>query len=213
MHYFIDGYNLLFYLFGASVHDFQARREKLIQELNLEIEFLSLDVTLVFDSHFAPGEGSRSHFRHLEILFTPEGISADDLIIQKLSHSRDARKEVVVTNDKKLALRARQHLASSQSLENFLNWLTRRYSNKKRNKVKPIGLLKKASSSNLPPSPSKAENLEEPPQMPIKPQEKIVEGSLEYYLETFEAAHEALIQEEQAAKKARKLRNKANRKK
>lgn len=214
MHYFIDGYNLLFYLFGNSFQDFKSLRERLVEELNIEIEFLALDVTIVFDSHLSPGEGSRSHYRHLEIVFTPEGITADDLIIKKIKKIKDPTKEVVVTNDRELAFRARDHLANTQGVEQFLNWLSRRYSNKKRGKPKPISFLKTSHRKDpaivnaVPPPPL----IHDQPIEPITPSAP-TEGSLEYYLKKFESKHVEILEEEKAAKLARKLRNKANRKK
>ncbi len=134
MHYYIDGYNLLFYLLGVGKNDLKSQRDRIIQTLNIKIESLALDLTLVFDSHLSPGDASRSHFHHLEVLYTPEGVTADDFIIQLLEGSKDATKEVVVTNDKELSMRAKHQYASTQSLENFLNWLNRRYSNQTKKK-------------------------------------------------------------------------------
>lgn len=230
MHYTIDGYNLLFYLFGPLLQpDFSVKRDQLIQELNSKISLLALDVTVVFDSHLCSGEGSRSHFHHLEILFTPEGITADDFIIQTLGLVKDATKEIVVTNDRTLALRARHQLASTQGVEHFLNWLDRRYSNKKQGSSKPITRHKTKTQvlspqSPLPPQPSprpRPKLLALPQNKPVSnlkqsaegSESSLPEGSLDYYLSIFQSAHEAILSEEQAARLARKLRNKANRKK
>lgn len=235
MHYIIDGYNLFFYLFGSSFSDFKAQRQSLIQAMNTKIEFLALDVLLVFDSHFYPGEGSRSHYRHLEILFTPEGMNADDFIIKFLKLSRTPSKEVVVTNDRELSRRAKHLSASIQSIDYFLNWLDRRYSNKKRGKSKPIAKFKIPieSSSDRTPSPRTSASISSaeipsttsPPESRTKPKLLVpaaeipeskpklpeeIEGSFEYYLSTFQAAHESLLQAEKLAKIEKKLKKKSH---
>lgn len=240
MHYIIDGYNLLFYLFGTSFNDFKSKRQSLIQSINAKIQFLSLDVSLVFDSHLSPGEGSRSHFHHLEVLFTPEGMTADDFIIQYLRSSRNTSKEVLVTNDRELSLRAKHLLASTQSIDHFLNWLDRRYSNKKRGKSKstdkfdsPIGVDLPSTLVSVPPlppakTPQKLSSvptvtpeavvkpkLIQPPVEKVLPPEKKspeeIEGSFEYYLSTFQAAHEVILQAEEAAKIEKKKKKKQRR--
>jgi predicted RNA-binding protein with PIN domain len=233
MHYIIDGYNLFFYLFGTSSQDFKSQRQSLIQSMNAKIEFLSLDVSLVFDSYLAPGDGSRSHYHHLEILFTPEGITADDYIIQHLKNSRDPSKELLVTNDKELARRAKHLSAGTQSIDHFLNWLDRRYSNKKRGKSKPIAkfnapididispalFIDPSPAKTSPPSPppppaapiSKPKLIRPPEEKLLPPVEKSpaeAEGTFEYYLSTFQAAHEIILRTEEAAKIEKKLRKK-----
>ncbi len=235
MHYIVDGYNLLFYLFGCSFSDFKAQRQSLIQSMNAKIEFLALDVTLVFDSHLCPGEGSRSHYHHLEILFTPEGVTADDLIISCLKLSRTAAKEVLITNDRELSQRAKHLFANTQSIEYFLNWLDRRYSNKKHGKSKPLGKFKSSIEINpataVPSqSPSRLKSSLTPSlmplassridksvkelqaaseQLPLPPEQPAeIEGSFEYYLSSFQTAHEAILKAEQAAKIEKKKQKK-----
>jgi predicted RNA-binding protein with PIN domain len=240
MHYIVDGYNLLFYLFGSSSSDFQAQRQSLIQSMNTKIEYLGLNVTLVFDSHLSPGEGSRSHYHHLEVLFTPEGVTADDFIISNLKLSRDASKKVLITNDKELAQRARHLLASTQNIDYFLNWLDKRYSNIKRGKSKPLVKFKSSieenpntkilskhtprlksplSSSSLIPLPSSKKDIKsepsptpaESPPLVAKPTVE-TEGSLEYYLSVFQSGHEAILKAEEAAKIEKKKQKKRKKK-
>lgn len=244
MHYIIDGYNLFFFLFGNSFRDFKSQRQSLIQSMNAKIEFLSLDVSLVFDSHLVPGEGSRSHYHHLEIQFTPEGMNADDFIINYLKQSRNTSKEVLVTNDRELSQRARHLSAGTQSIDQFLNWLNKRYSNKKRGKDKPVAKFNTSLEIDIlstlfsaPPSPPPSKPLQSLTQLPalpaITPKPSVraklirdpiekpapvvphvekapgqIEGSFEYYLSTFQASHEAILDTERAAKIAKKLKKK-----
>lgn len=241
MHYIIDGYNLLFYLFGSSSNDFKTQRENFIRSMNAKIEFLRLDVLVVFDSHLVTGEGSRSHYRHLEIIYTPKGVTADDFIVDYLKRIRQTSKEIVVTNDKELSLRARHLFARTQNVDEFLNLLQRQYSNKRQTKRKPeiiesissfdrdvsAGLFSGLPSllpnlpvnSPLPVAPPKSiENpklirtpKQEAPEIKKAPEE--IEGSTEYYLSVFQASHEAILRMEEAAKIEKKERKKRRNKK
>ena len=57
MHYFIDGYNLLFRLLHGS-EDLQSEREAIIYELNKKISLIKLDVAIVFDAAYQIGGGA-----------------------------------------------------------------------------------------------------------------------------------------------------------
>ncbi|MGA8163726.1 MAG: NYN domain-containing protein [Waddliaceae bacterium] len=135
MHYLIDGYNLLFRMAGAR-DDLRSQREQLIAELTEKIEFLKLNVSLVFDSHSQEGDRSRSHFHSLEICFTAEGETADAYILSKLKSAKNPSQETVVTSDKTLAWKARRHLARTEAPEVFLSWVHQRYDNRKQQKKK-----------------------------------------------------------------------------
>ncbi len=223
MHYYIDGYNLLFYLVGSRVGDLRAQREWIIQNLNTKIESLALDfdLSLVFDSPLNPGEGSRSHYGHLEILYTPEGVSADDYIIQLLKESRDPTKKIIVTNDRELAMRARHQHASAQGIDHFMNWLHRRYKNQK--KAKPLEkekIHKETPNLIKPKSPespiiAKSKPVKQPQikllplPMPPKEDPTNVPGSFDFYLSHFQAADEKAFgvkEKSQSQKKEMKLK-------
>lgn len=204
MHYYIDGYNLLFALFGPHMTDFASRRDWLIQSLNVKVEPLGLDISLVFDSHFCEGTGSRSHFHHLEILYTPKGVTADDFIIKKIKKSDDPTKILLVSNDRELTLRARNLLAGTQRVDEFTNWLDRRYKNKTQKKSKPISAFKllpieqkkQVENPQTPPLPE--------PQQPTEPTLAHIPGTMEYYLQHFESADEQFLIDLKAAKMKRK---------
>lgn len=168
MHYTIDGYNLLFYLFGPSLQGFKWQRDKIIHDLNVKIEFLGLDITVVFDSHLHAGEGTRSHYHHLEIVYTPEGITADDFIINQLNDLKDTTKEVVITNDRNLSMRARDLFATTQCIDHFLNWLNKRYNNQRRSKTKSI-TRNKTAIAQASPSKGADSSLSKPPEKKLGP--------------------------------------------
>lgn len=175
MHYYIDGYNLLFRLLKAG-DEVRKQREQITIDIEKMVGLLELDVTLVFDSHYQEDENVKSHFKSLEIIFTAKGESADDFILQELKESKHPAQHTVVTSDKKLARLCQLRLGNTESVTAFLDWITKRYKNKlrpKRQPVNPPPLFKpiqtqKKSESTLPTSIASAENC------------------YSYYLETFE---------------------------
>ncbi len=128
MHYYIDGYNLLFRVVEASA-DLQSQRDALLQELAQKAQAIDLSATLVFDAHHQPGPVSRGHFKSLEIVYTSEKESADEYIHRAVTRIKNPRFITVVTSDKKLAWLCRLHGANTESISAFLGWLNRRYQN------------------------------------------------------------------------------------
>lgn len=181
MHYYIDGYNLLFYIKGFE-GDLATARQELIEELNTKAKALDLHITLVFDSHYQPGESSRSHYAHLEILFSAHGETADDLILEDIKLERHPVKKTVVTSDKKLAWYARRCAAKTETVAHFLEWLEKRYKNKLRHQGKqaaPPAPIKKVESIRKPKNPSPL----------AKPEE-----CADFYLEQFQKRFETVEQ-------------------
>lgn len=172
MHYYIDGYNLLFRVFYDAT-DLQSLRQQMIYDLSMKAHVINIDISLVFDASFRTGESAIHCVNHLKVCFTDEGETADDFIIDCLgNHYIAHRKEVLVTSDKRLAWRARNLGAITQSVEEFLPWLNKAY----RNKLRHVKKDKKPI-----PIPSKVVR-------PAKP----VEGGLEYYLHVFETRYQSL---------------------
>lgn len=189
MHYFIDGYNLMFRFFNED-DELRAQREMIIEDLNTKS--LDLNVTLVFDAQYQSGEMSRSHYQNLEILFSAQGETADDLILEEIARELRPRQVVVVTSDKKLAWFARRCSAKTESVEQFMDWLNRRYKNQLR-------AFKKAKPP-LPkhPSPIKEEGEKAPSVLPLAPVLPTAQASPEecfdYYLDRFQKELDAAAQ-------------------
>lgn len=157
MHYLIDGYNLLFRTIYKDVSKgLAAQREQVILDLNEKASALEIDVTVIFDSAYRFGEFTRSHFKHLEIIYSGEGQSADDYILDAIKDCPKPFLETVVTSDKKLAEQVRRRSAKTESVEKFLEWVCRRYKNKRKpQKVKEklaIPLPPKKTEKQIPPS-------------------------------------------------------------
>lgn len=136
MHYYIDGYNLLFRMSKAG-GDLQNQRKQLIDDLFEKVHFLEMDVTLVFDSQYQLDDLSRSHKRNLEIVFTNHGETADACIIALLKMEMDPQQHTVVTSDKLLAWKARCQRAKTETVEQFIKYLKRRYENRKKHQKEP----------------------------------------------------------------------------
>lgn len=163
-HYYIDGYNLMFRLLHTD-DDLQTERQHIIQDINSKIQNLGIRITLVFDAQYQTGSATRTHFQHLQILFSSHGETADDLIIQCLKEEDNPRQCTVVTSDKQLAWRARHLEAKTQSVGAFMKWLNK--------------AAQKRTKPTAPPTP--------PPQRSKERTTKIItDGSFEHYLETFE---------------------------
>lgn len=162
MHYYIDGYNMLF---RSSSPDpsLQYARESMIESMDKKLFLVKIHVSIVFDALNQPGEGSRNHFNHLEILFTPHRQTADDFIIKRLEESKNTEKETVVTNDKDLMRRARVRGAHTKTIDQFLSQLHHSYQKKLQIKKKtspPFSSFFSASNgiSNLDAPPIISEN-------------------------------------------------------
>jgi hypothetical protein len=168
MHYYLDGYNMMFRILRAT-EDFQSQRERIISDLSTKMQVLGLDVTVVFDAKYQKGEMSRFRTRSLEILYTAEGETADEYILNELKAESKPSEHTVVTSDKQLAYLAKLCHSHAETVEHFIAWLNRRYKNKLR---RPVTEAKK----HVPPTPIQAKA---PAALPP-------EQCYDYYLGVFE---------------------------
>ncbi|MEC7839737.1 MAG: NYN domain-containing protein [Chlamydiota bacterium] len=136
MRYVIDGYNFLFRNMVAG-EELQLQRDAIIYDLNVKASTLNLDITIVFDAHYSEGDSTVTHYRNIEIIYTAEGMSADDHIIKSLKHVENPKNYTLVTSDNKLAWQARCQLVKTQSVEKFIAFLEKRSLNKQRQHEKP----------------------------------------------------------------------------
>lgn len=194
MHYYVDGYNLLFRSLRASSadDDLKAKREEFIDELEKKVTYLNIDVTVVFDSQYQLGDFTRAHKKQLEIIYTAKGETADDFIISELKSEIDRHHQTVVTSDKKLAWRARRCLALTESVEEFMDKLEKRVRNKQR-----------YERENKTPLEKKVEERIEQIQSQVIHQKS--ETELDYYLKAFAMA-ENLFQEKKQTQPIKKIK-------
>lgn len=181
MHYLIDGYNLLFRL-SLPGDSFKVHRELIISRISQMTSAMGLLVTMIFDATHTEGSGSKSHFQDLEIIFTKQGQSADQWIIDELKQVKQPRGYIVITCDKLLAKEVQNLGVASLGVDEFLNWLKQRYNNFVHGKKKKKNEWAPPSS---PPSPVIAPAASKKAQLPN-------EGSLDYYLQVFEKRFEEL---------------------
>ncbi|MCB1119584.1 MAG: NYN domain-containing protein [Chlamydiia bacterium] len=131
MHYWIDGYNLLYRLTDPDSH-FTQKRETLIAVLSRKVADASDVYTVVFDACYAPEGGISSHLGHLEVLYTTEGQSADDCLVEQMERVTHPANHVVVTSDQRLAWRVRRTSVKTMGVGQFLKWMR-----KQKNPPKP----------------------------------------------------------------------------
>lgn len=179
--------------------DLQKQRQDIIQDLETKINFLELDVTLVFDAQYQDTESSRSHVDRLEIFFTAVGETADEFILQALKEESRPNQQTVVTSDKKLAWLSRRLFAKTESVEEFISWLNRRYKNKlseRRKKAKLSRSLPKSISTLK--SEAKAK-ISPPPDIQASADE-----CFSFYLDQFEKEFLFIVEKKAQAKENKK---------
>lgn len=181
MHYLIDGYNLLFSLIQEG-KNLQSKREAIIRDLNVKASSTKLNVSIVFDAAYHSGGPSRFHFDALEILYTAEGESADDYIINKIQYSSEPQQETVVTSDKALGRKVRHFSGKTETVEHFLDWLDRSFHNKISKKK-----VKKTLALSI-------------PQTEISSINTPLEELTEHYLKIFESEWKEIQQKEKEEK-------------
>lgn len=125
MHYFIDGYNLLFSLARGGRLDLQTERKQLIEQLREKVDLAELNVTIVFDAR-TELLWRRQHAGDLEIVFTDQDICADRWILEKLEGARTPSCCEVVSNDRELLRKSRWAGARTQVVAAWLKWLDKK---------------------------------------------------------------------------------------
>ena len=146
MKYLVDAYNLLFRALKKR-GSLEKSRQQMIQELNEAVSHLNFQVTLVFDGaeeHFP--HPSRGHFDAIELVYTPKNKTADEYISEEVINSKSPSQITVVTNDRELSLRCRSHRAKTQTIDEFIRFVSKKRSKKKRTSSSPERSFKASSS-------------------------------------------------------------------
>lgn len=127
MHFFIDGYNFLFQLSHDWHFDLRTQREAIIQAFSEKIEELKLSLTIVFDGAEMPrGDYTRGHWKNVEVVYTHEGLTADDYIIHQLEQVKHGKLYTVVTADRELMNKAKMLGAYAMDNKEFFQLLEHR---------------------------------------------------------------------------------------
>lgn len=192
--YYIDGYNMLFRLLHGN-EDLKTQRELLLKDLQTKSLALNLSLTIVFDSHYQKDISTKSHLNNLEIIYTAKGETADEYIFQMLKDASHPKNYTIVTSDKKLAWLCRRRLARTETVEEFIVWINRRYKNTIKRKAETSD--KKDNPPELKKIQKKEAKIKEQPKSdfeywlnafenPFEKKENKPKSDLEYWLKAFE---------------------------
>lgn len=187
MHYYIDGYNLMFRL-GTPGPSFSAAREWVIEEIRVKSSMVRLTVTLVFDAHSTSEEPLPRHLGDLELCYSKHGETADDWILTRLRGSKHPSRITVVTSDSRLGAQVRQEGGHTVDVETFCHWLDRRCDKVNHNRPIHKGVVKAVKAE---PEAVKKVSKKEPNRV-----SKTGDRWLDYYLEVFEERFSRLEEEE-----------------
>lgn len=129
MHYILDGYNIIncskyLQLFYAPT--LEQRRGKLCDFIKINRPHGSRNnsITIAFDCRVKPNFEFYDYSRHydgeIEIIFSEDGQTADDIISQECEDSQTPNQIIVVTNDKGIHRRIALSGARHESVETFI---------------------------------------------------------------------------------------------
>lgn len=136
MLYYLDGYNILFFL-AHSKQSLKVQRQSLIEYLHKQFKKFHLSGVLVFDgTHRRDEESGLCYKSPLIIAYASKGQSADTYIVEQIELAQNPRQITVITDDQGLTRHARSHGAKAQSNSAFLLFL-RKKSEKSKIKTKP----------------------------------------------------------------------------
>ena len=121
--YLIDTYNLLHAGSDLSGPTANLTVRKLCQFITTTLRPIS--VTLVLDGRAKPDEPSVNEFPSVSLVYSGAGIKADTVIAQCVERAPRRREITVVTNDRAVALHARQNFARAITCEHFIALLLR----------------------------------------------------------------------------------------
>ena len=126
MHFYLDGYNLLFSLIDSK-QPLALQRESLIRFLQKQFMARKIKGMLIFDgAHRREEESGLLYGSPLEIAYAPKGQSADSYIVEQLEKDPQRKQAIVVTNDRGLTLHARALRAKVQGNTAFIEFLKKR---------------------------------------------------------------------------------------
>jgi predicted RNA-binding protein with PIN domain len=115
---FIDGYNVA--KLGWPTLELEMQRQVLLDAVENVARRYGSDLTVVFDGAAVIG-ASADQRRLVRVVYSPEGVIADDVIRSEVARLPAARHVVVVTNDKAIVTDVRALGANTVSSDRFLS--------------------------------------------------------------------------------------------
>lgn len=112
IHIIIDGYNYISRTGHAGIHDGDANldgmRRSLLEKLVGYKKHRGAKITVVFDAYnsFSPGR-QRENFKGIDVVYSKEGETADDVIIEFIRSKRAGM--AVVSSDRAIIDEAKRH--------------------------------------------------------------------------------------------------------
>ncbi len=125
MRYLIDGYNLLFRLTEGDI-SITSDREELISFLKHHTEIFHLECSIAFEGREREVPSTLQSGIYFNVIYTPDGQSVDDYIIELLSYKKRSPDLTIVTSDKKLANEIHFLGFKTLPVENFINRLLKK---------------------------------------------------------------------------------------
>ena len=125
----------------------QDKRELFIDALAGSLEAAGIEAAVIFDSSHAESGlfPSSSHiYPHIDVIFSPAGLTADEYILEYLEAHTNAKGLTLVTDDRHLALLAKDYGVKHIKIEEFLKRLSRR----KQKRAHPVSDGKPAGESS-----------------------------------------------------------------
>ena len=119
---YIDGYNALFQLRDIG-DSFSIEREFFIRTMDKEAALLNQPITLVFDARFTEDPLSIHGLAMIRIIYTEQGQSADDWLIQRVHYDSNPQKLLIISNDRALIRQIKVYGGQTQKVAVFFkNW-------------------------------------------------------------------------------------------
>lgn len=119
----IDGYNVSKTVWAES--SLEAQRIRLLNALAPLIARTGAETTVVFDAASAASRGVVNAPRGVKVLFSPEGVIADDVIRDLVGAEPEGRVVIVVTSDQEVVTDVRRAGARTMSSSALVGLLTR----------------------------------------------------------------------------------------
>lgn len=137
MHYLIDGYNFLFRL-KQKDPILENKRTQFLEILIDELASRDIKASIIFDNATEIRNIPQSiQYATLDVIYTPQEQTADEYILEFLSHQQNLRTFTVVTSDRNLAKHCKHLGTLILSIEEFMVFITKKRPKKSEGKRTP----------------------------------------------------------------------------
>lgn len=137
MHYLIDGYNFLFRL-KQKDPILENKRTQFLEILIDELSTRAIKASIIFDNATEIRNIPQSiQYATLDVIYTPQQQTADEYILEFLSHQKNLRMFTVVTSDRNLAKHCKHLGTLILSIEEFMVFITKKKPKKSERKRTP----------------------------------------------------------------------------